>query len=204
MKWLGRKLGQLSQYLLAYGAVGLFAIALIDSALVPLPGGPDAVMMLLSWQQPAWMPLYAATATLGSIAGCLILYSISRRAGHSALARFSPAKQARVQDLMARYDAFAVLVASLLPPPFPFKLFVIMAGVLRMNRWRFAIAIGIGRAFRFLLEGFLAVRYGERAAELLAQYYPIIGITLAVLIIAVFIGRNLLRRRKSAAVSDAP
>ena len=204
MKWLGRKLGQLAEYLIAYGAVGLFAIALIDSALVPLPGGPDAVMILLSTAQPAWMPLYAAAATLGSVAGCLILYSISRRAGRRALERFSPVKQARVRNLMERYDALAVLVASILPPPFPFKLFVIMAGVLRMNRWRFAIAVGIGRAFRFLLEGYLAVRYGERAAELLAQYYPTIGIVLAIVIIAVFIGRNLLRRRKSAAVSDAP
>ncbi len=205
MKWLGRKLGQLSQYLIAYGAFGLFAIALIDSALVPLPGGPDAVMMLLSWQQPAWMPLYAAAATLGSVAGCLILHSISRRAGRRALARFSPARQARVQDLMARYDALALLVASILPPPFPFKLFVIMAGVLRMNRLRFAIAVGIGRAFRFLLEGYLAVRYGERAAELLAQYYPIIGIALAGLIIIIFIARNLLRRRaEDAAVSEMP
>jgi membrane protein YqaA with SNARE-associated domain len=207
MKWLLRKitgvLSAVSQYLVAYGALGLFGVALIDSALVPLPGGPDAVMMLLTAARPAWMPAYAAAATLGSVAGCVILYAISRRAGRRALARFSAARQARVKDLIDRYDVLSVLVASILPPPFPFKLFIITAGVFRLNWARFAAAVMAGRAFRFLLEGYLAARYGDRAKDLLAQYYPMIGIGLAVLLVGVFIARNLLvSRGPRAAVRD--
>src|SRR5207253_788705 len=140
--------------------------------------------------------LYAAAATLGSTAGCIILYYISKRAGRRALERFSKEKQKRVKDLLDRYDVLSVLVASLLPPPFPFKLFVISAGVFRFNIVRFAIAIAAGRAFRYLLEGYLAAHYGDHAKELLARYYPAIGIGLAVIIIAVFIGRTLLRKKE--------
>ncbi len=151
--------------------------------------------VLLSTARPAWMPLYAVAGTVGSVIGCVILYFISQRAGGRALKRFSAAKQARVKELIDRYDVLSVLVASILPPPFPFKLFVVTAGVFRLNLLRFVIAVAAGRMFRFLLEGYLAVRFGERAKDLLAQYYPAIGITLAVLIVLFFIGRNMLKNR---------
>ncbi|MFL6207236.1 MAG: YqaA family protein [Pyrinomonadaceae bacterium] len=188
-------LAHMAQYLVTFGAAGLFVIALLDSVAVPLPGGVDAVMLLLATARPALFPLYAAGATLGSVIGCVILYYISRRAGSRALARFSEAKQARVRDLLKRYDVLAVLVACILPPPFPFKLFVISAGVFRVSVVRFAIAIAVGRAFRFLLEGYLAARYGAHAKELLTQYYPYVGLGLAVLIVLIFVGRNLLKNR---------
>jgi membrane protein YqaA with SNARE-associated domain len=202
LKWLLGKLTKVSNYLIAFGPFGLFAIALLDGAFVPMAGGPDAVVMLLSASRPGWWPIYAAAATLGSTAGCIILYQISQRAGRRALKRFSAAKQARVKDLIDRYDVLSVLVASLLPPPFPFKLFVVSAGVFRLSIMRFAIAVGAGRAFRYLLEGYLAARYGDHAKEWLAHYYPAIGIGLAVLIILVFVGRSLLRQRHTAAVSE--
>ena len=200
MKWLLRKftngLTGVKDFLVPFGAFGLFAIALLDSALIPLPGGPDAVMLLLSTQNPARMPLYALGATAGSVMGCVILYYIARRAGRRALDKFPPQKQARVKQLVDRYDVLSVLVASVLPPPFPFKLFVITAGVFRLSLARFAAAVAVGRAFRFFLEGFLAVRYGERAKEVLARNYPAVGLGVAVLVVIVFVVRGLLRRKK--------
>lgn len=201
MKWLLRKiahgLAHISQYLVTFGPFGLFAVALLDSAFIPMAGGPDAVMILLSTANPVWVPLYVVCATLGSLIGCTILYYISRRAGRRALSRFSEEKQARVKKLIDRYDVLSVLVASLLPPPFPFKLFVVTAGVFRLNLLRFATAIAIGRAFRYALEGYLAARYGEHAKDLIAQYYPYIGLGLAALIIIGFISRNLLKAKKT-------
>ena len=89
---------------------------------------------------------------------------------------------------------FAVLVATLLPPPFPFKLFVVSAGVFRFSLLRFMLAVIAGRAFRFLLEGYFAVRYGAQAKEILAKYYPWIGIGLVVGIIAFVVLRQKLKR----------
>jgi len=95
----------------------------------------------------------------------------------------------------------SVLVASVLPPPFPFKLFVVSAGVFRLPVWRFTMAIAAGRTFRYLLEGYLAARYGEHAKEILAHYYPAIGIGLAVLLIVIFVSKNLMRRARVEPVS---
>ncbi len=186
IKWLK----QLSEYLITFGAFGLFAVALLDSTFVPLPSSADALMLLLSTTYPSWMLLYAFMATAGSALGCWILYLISRRAGARALNRFSEAKQRRVKHLIERYDMMAVLVATLLPPPFPFKLFVVTAGVFRFSLTRFMLAIVVGRGFRFLLEGYFAVRYGPQAKEILAKYYPWIGLGLVVAIaLFVFVKR---------------
>jgi membrane protein DedA with SNARE-associated domain len=132
----------------------------------------------------------------------VILYYISRRAGSRALRKFSPAKQARVKELIDRYDVLSVLVASLMPPPFPFKLFVITAGVFRFSVARFTVAIFAGRMFRFLLEGYFAIRFGAQAREILARYYPWIGLGLVVLIVVLFITRNLLKGRSRRAEQE--
>ncbi len=189
-------LTKLTHYLVSFGPFGLLAIAFLDSVMIPMPGGVDAVLLLLSASRPSWMLIYVAAATIGSTAGCVVLYFISKRAGHRALRRFSESKQKRVKSLIDRYDVLSVLVASLLPPPFPFKLFVVSAGVFRLSLVRFTIAIAAGRTFRYLLEGYLAARYGEHAKEILGRYYPAIGLGLAILIVVIFVGKNLLKRNQ--------
>ena len=195
---LSKSLSRLSEILITFGPFGLFVVALLDSSFVPLPSSADALMLLLTTAHPRWMVLYAAVATAGSATGCLILYYVSRRAGKRALARFSENKQRRVKDWIDRYDVISVLVASVLPPPFPFKLFVVSAGVFHFSVTRFLIAIIVGRGFRFLLEGYFAIRYGAQAKAVLAQYYPWIGFALALLIVAIFFVRRFLKRRPGA------
>jgi membrane protein YqaA with SNARE-associated domain len=195
-----KNLSRLSDYLIAFGPFGLFAVAVLDSSFVPLPSSADALMLLLTSAHPRWMVFYAIVATAGSTLGCWVLYYTSRRAGRRALARFSESKQKRVKELIDRYDVLSVLVASLLPPPFPFKLFVITAGVFRFSLTRFVVAIVIGRGFRFLLEGYFAVRYGAQAKVFLAKYYPWIGLGLAVMIIAGFLTGSLWKRRSDSSV----
>jgi membrane protein YqaA with SNARE-associated domain len=191
-------LGRVSEYLITFGAFGLFAVALLDSTFVPLPSSADALMIVLSTAHPSWMLLYAFMATAGSAVGCWILYLVSRRAGARALNRFSERKQQRVKHLIERYDMIAVLVATLLPPPFPFKLFVVTAGVFRFSLVRFMIAIVAGRAFRFLLEGYFAVRYGAEAKVILAKYYPWIGLGLVAAIVLFVIVKRLVKRSQAA------
>lgn len=199
-------LTKISHFLASFGPFGLLTIAFLDSLMIPMPGGVDGVLMLLAASKPSWMLIYVAAAMIGSTAGSVGLYRISRRAGYRALRRFSESKQKRVKDLIDRYDVLSVLVASVMPPPFPLKVFIVSAGVFRLNLLRFTIAIAAGRTFRYLLEGYLAARYGEQAKELLARYYPSIGITLAVLIIIAFVAKNLMRRNaaaKASAISEA-
>lgn len=196
---ISRKLGKFGAYVAAFGGPGLFVICLLDSTFVPLPSSADALLIILSTNNPHWMPLYVLLAVAGSTLGCVILYYISRRAGGRALSRFPEAKQRRVREWIDRYDVLSVLVACVLPPPFPLKLFVVTCGVMRLSVIRFALAIAAGRAFRYLLLGYLAARYGEHAKEILGKYYPWIGLGLAILIVLFFVTRSLMKRRPAAA-----
>jgi membrane protein YqaA with SNARE-associated domain len=199
VKWLWHKvaggLGKIAAYLGTLGAFGVFAVAALDATFVPMPGGVDAITLFLSHQTPAHWALYAAAATFGSVVGCVVLYRISRRAGRRALARFPERKQQRVRELIERYDVLAVVVASLLPPPFPLKLFVVSAGVFRFPLLRFTAAIAVGRAFRFATEGYLAAHYGDRAKEIFAHYYPYAALAVAALAVAFFVTKSLLKGR---------
>jgi membrane protein YqaA with SNARE-associated domain len=195
---IGSALKSLQTTLFGLGALGVLAIGFIDAASIPLPGGPDVVVMALSHANHSMMPLYVLAAVVGSTAGSLVLYFAARKGGEAVLRKFSPEKRARVQDLLDRYDILAMLLASVLPPPFPFKLFVLSAGAFKMQLWRFVAALVAGRGFRFLLEGWLAVKYGEQATDIFKHHYPKIGLGVAAAIIVIYLFNNLLRRRREA------
>jgi len=154
----------------ALGAPGLFLVAALDSSFLSLPQVNDLLLILSVTREPHLMPLYAAMSTLGSLAGCFVMYAIGRK-GEEALIRkrFSGPRSQRALALFNRFGMLAVLVPAILPPPAPFKIFVILAGASRMNPWTFAIAVLLGRGFRYFGEGLLAVWYGERALAFLEQ-----------------------------------
>jgi membrane protein YqaA with SNARE-associated domain len=183
--------------LIGFGALGIFLIALMDAAFIPMPGGPDVVVITLSIATPALMPLYVLAAMAGSTIGSLILYFIVLKGGQAALRKFSAEKRAKVQKALDEYDIWALLVAAVMPPPFPFKLFVLSAGAFRMKLWRFVLAMILGRGFRFVLEGILAVRYGEQATEILKQHSVKIGLGIAAAILLAFLVKMLLNRRQT-------
>ncbi|HQR32221.1 MAG TPA: VTT domain-containing protein [Blastocatellia bacterium] len=195
---IGSALKSLQATLFGLGALGILAIGFIDAASIPLPGGPDVVVMALSHANHTMMPLYVIAAVIGSTAGSLVLYFAARKGGEAVLRKFSPEKRARVEDLLDRYDILAMLLASVLPPPFPFKLFVLSAGAFKMQLWRFVAALVAGRGFRFLLEGWLAVKYGEQATDIFKHHYPKIGLGIAAAIIVIYLFNTLLRRRREA------
>ncbi len=185
--------------LIGFGALGIFLIALMDAAFIPMPGGPDVVVITLSIATPALMPLYVLAAMAGSTIGSLILYFIALKGGQAALRKFSDEKRAKVQKVLDEYDIWAMLVAAVMPPPFPFKLFVLSAGAFRMKLWRFVLAMILGRGVRFVLEGILAVRYGEQATEILKQHSVKIGLGIAAAIVLALLVKMLLNRRQDSA-----
>ena len=165
--------------LLALGVPGLFVLALLDSAGVPLPGGVDIVLMLLSWQQPSLWVVIALTAAIGSTMGCLVLYRVGRTGGEMAMRRLDAEKRRWVTEKVRENDILAMLVAVLAPPPFPTKVFILVAGFVGMPWPRFAAVVFGGRMLRFSAEAYLAVRLGDAALETLQQYYPLLGAGLA-------------------------
>lgn len=198
---VGQKLADLGAALLAYGALGLFAITLLDSAFIPIPGGPDAAMIVLSATNPSRMIAYALVATIGSTIGCTILYLIARRAGVAALSRVNAERRERIENLLGRYDMLAVMLPAVLPPPFPFKPFVLSAGVFKLKLPRFVAAIFIGRAVRFLIEGWLAIRFGTEALPLIKQHGLKVLLIVGVLLLMFFMANYFKRKRQPRALA---
>lgn len=196
-------LTEFGAWLMAFGSVGLFAIALLDSAFVPLPSGPDLIMITLSALHPSWMPLYALAATAGSTVGCTMLYLLARRAGARALRRVSVGRREWIENLLGRYDMLALMVTALLPPPFPFKPFVLCAGVFKLKTTRFVAAIFIARAVRYLLEGWLAIEFGDDAVRLIREHGMKTLIAVAV-ILAVLLAVKFYRSRSLVAGGVPP
>ena len=187
--------------LLALGVPGLFLIALLDSAGVPLPGGVDIVLMLLSWQQPSLFVVIALVAAVGSTVGCLVLYRVGRTGGEMALSRLDQEKRRWVTEKVLENDILAMLVAVLAPPPLPTKVFMLVAGGVGMPVPRFIAAVLAGRMIRFGGEAYLAVRFGDRALETLQRYYPLVGAVLAGAVV-VSLGVKWLRKRREATACD--
>jgi membrane protein YqaA with SNARE-associated domain len=149
---------------LSLGGPGLFLIAFLDSSFLSLPQINDLLLVWMVTKNPHLMPYYATMSVLGSIAGCVVMYYVGLKGGDALVRkRFSGATLDRRLALFQRYGVLAVLVPSLLPPPAPFKIFVILAGVARIPLLKFCIAIAIGRGIRYFGEGLLAVWYGEQA-----------------------------------------
>jgi len=184
----------LKQYLLTLGIPGIFLIALLDSAAVPLVGGPDAVVLLLSWQKPVQLPLIVLAAVLGSTLGCLVLYRIGRAGGELALARFTPEKRIWVKEKIDRNALWAVITAVLAPPPFPTKLVILAAGAFNVSWGRLTVGVLAGRLVRYLVAGYLGARFGDQAAEILKEQYPTISLVLIVGVMLFILLRRVRRK----------
>ena len=161
---MGRIVHRIRAFALALGAPGLFLVAFLDSSVLSLPEITDLLVIWMVTHHKTRFVLYTASATAGSIAGCLMMYFIGRKGGDALMRqRFSNASVERALAAFRRHGIMAVLIPSILPPPAPFKIFVLLAGVAGIGLRPFTIAIAIGRGARYFVEGLLAVRYGERA-----------------------------------------
>ena len=110
-------------------------------------------------------------ATLGSLIGCFVLYAAGRKGGEVFLRRrFKAAHVDRAFALYSRFGMLVVLVPALLPPPAPFKIFVLLSGAAGLSPLAFGLAVAIGRGVRYFAQAWLAATYGDRAGDLLARY----------------------------------
>ena len=168
------------------GGWALLIIAFLDSSFLSFPEVNDILIVTLSIEKPERMLYYATMTTLGSIAGCLLLFWTGRKGGEVLLRkRFAEHQIAVVSRWYRKYGVFAVMIPSILPPPMPFKIFVLFAGAFKVRTGAFIVAIALGRGFRYFLEGSLAVRYGKEAIQTMERNYPqIAGGVVGVLLLA--------------------
>src|SRR5438067_1926699 len=153
---MGRFVRRVHALAIAFGAPGLFLIAFLDSSFLSLPEISDLLVISMVTHHKARLLLYVIAATTGSIAGCLVMYYIGKKGGEAVVRkRFASANVERTMASVRRHGMMAVLIPSILPPPMPFKIFVILAGVAGISVAKFVTAIAVGRGRRYLALGLL-------------------------------------------------
>ncbi len=196
------------------GPWGVFAISAVDAALFGLP--LDLVVSgyvwgLLQGMNGAGIPIlslrgilglflmYPAMAAVGSALGSLFIYAIGRKGGEMVLRkRISTARFERIRDRFEKQEFFALMIPSMLPPPTPFKLFVLSAGVFHMRVRDFLLAIVAGRLVRFILLAGLTVWFGphivDTARYLFTEHRVGFWIGIGVLVVLGYVIYRLMRR----------
>jgi membrane protein YqaA with SNARE-associated domain len=166
---------------LTLGAPGLYLVAFLDSSFLSLPEITDLLVVWMVTRHPALVLVYVLAATLGSLTGCLVMYFIGRKGGEALIRkRFAPASVERAMAAFQRYGVLVVLIPAILPPPAPFKIFVLLSGLAGITPAKFVTAIVIGRGARYFVLGLLAVEYGEEALAYLEEH----GVAVAVVVLA--------------------
>ena len=163
--------GWMTKFVATMGSGGLFAVAFLDSSILSFPFVADAIVIDLSIEHPARMPLYAALATVGSLAGCVWLYLLAKKGGEAFFRRRAGRHADRTQRWVQRNAFVTMFISSILPPPLPlFKVVVLAEGVFQVRLRTFVMALLLGRGVRFLAEGIFAIRYGPAALIVLQAH----------------------------------
>ena len=152
------------------GGPGLLMVAFVDSSFLTLPEVADILVVLFAIRSPDDWLYFAAMTTVGSVSGSFVLYLIGRKGGEALLKRrFHERHVDRGLGWFRRFGAWVLVVPATLPPPTPFKLFVLVAGVAGVERRRFLAAVAIGRGLRYGTEAYLATLYGEKALRFIQE-----------------------------------
>ena len=167
--------------LLPYGAWGILLLAAMDSSFVPMPAFIDIVIMGAAALAPENAVFYGAAAVIGSTAGVLVVYGLARSGRQ--LARGDGKRMAWAEDFLERRGALALLVAALMPAPFPFKVVVIASGYLRQPLVSVIVGVGSGRLIRFGAEALVAALYGDEIIAAVQNNAPLVGLAVAVIIV---------------------
>jgi membrane protein YqaA with SNARE-associated domain len=152
---------------LSASAGGVFVLAALDSTVfVALPFGVDLAVIGLAAQAGTWRWAVPILAMLGSLAGAAATYWMGAKIGDKGLERFaSPRRLARIRKATEQPNPLVLTAFELMPPPFPFTLFVLAAGALHVRRSTFFITLAACRFVRFGLETVLAWPYGPQIIE---------------------------------------
>jgi len=181
------------------GAPGLFLISFLDSSILSFPIINDLLLIQLSMNNSLRMPLYAAMAMIGSVLGCVVLYYIAKKGGEAFFHKRAGQRGKAIRHWVEQNGFGGMLLAALLPPPTPFKVFVFAAGVFEVPVWSFTAAVTLARTLRYFGIGYLAIRYGNDALPFLFRHKWQVTIG-AVLFagLSYLASRVLLRERKGA------
>jgi membrane protein DedA with SNARE-associated domain len=185
------------------GYAAVFWLMALESTIFPVPSEvviPPAAIVAAT-QQGSGMSLIGVVVagTLGSWFGSAIMYWVARWVGRAAMLRWGrfflvpPAKFARAEVFMHRYEAGGIFFARLLPVIR--HLISIPAGIIRMSFLKFSILTFVGAGLWCSVLAWLGGRVGAKLTPAQLQdadaiikatkseSFPIVGAVLLVCVL---------------------
>ena len=189
----------------ALGAAGLVLLGILDSSFLFMPLGNDLLMLGLTARNPGLLVWYAASAALGSTLGTLLVDLVCRKGGRDGLRRLLPPRRLNyVTRRVEKRAGWAVILACVMPPPFPFTPVIAAASAFQFPRAQLLATVAAGRAVRFTAIGVLAIHFGPSILRIGANpavRYSIIAIVVLAIAGSVVSVAGWIRRSRSRPVS---
>ena len=169
MNFLKYIFGRYTEYiralLIPLGPWGIFLIAFIDAAFLGIP--MDPLVAFFVYRRPMYFWLYTLMGAAGSALGSVVVYYIGRKGEEVLLEKHIPKRRLEgIRRAFERHEFLALMVPAMLPPPTPFKFFVLTAGGLKMRLDHFLLAIFSGRMIRFTALSLLTIFFGPQIVTL--------------------------------------
>ncbi len=185
------------------GVWGLGGLALLDSALIPIPGGLDGILTFYVQANPKVFLLFCLMGAFAAALGSLVPFYIGRAGGELfLLKRINRQRYERLRDRFERQEFLAILIPSLGPPPTPLKVFQFAAGVFEMKPLPFLLATFLGKFIQFVVWSLLLIWFGPTILHSFRQaMHQHLNLMLSVaglglLILALWVARRIFDRRK--------
>ena len=190
------------------GGPGLLLLGIADNSLIPMPGSMDVLTIWLAVHHRKEWYYFAIMATAGSLLGGYITYRLARKGGKKALrSRLGPGRTKSFSKRFERWGFWGIVIPALLPPPFPFVPFLMVAGALQYPRKKFVAALVVGRGLRYTILAYLGVQYGRHFLHFFNKYTkPTFFVLLSVAVIASILAlvTYLRYRNQSESGADVP
>lgn len=167
-KILIRYTSWLLKVLATLGPWGVFAIAAVDGSLLGMP--VDWVVADYVYSDRPHFLFYVLMASAGSTLGSIVIYAIGYFGGETVLRkRISEERFAKIHASFERHEFWAVMFPAMLPPPTPFKLFVLAASAFEMRFTHFLAAVFAGRFIRFFVLAVLTIEFGPQVVHIVGS-----------------------------------
>lgn len=211
MKRIGHILARYTAWILGLikvlGIWGVFVISFADSALLGMP--VDFIVATYVFQDRRRMLLYVAMASLGSALGSIPLYIIGYLGGEKVLRKRIPEERfLKIHQSFERNEFWALMFPGMLPPPMPFKVFVLAAAVFEMKFRDFLFAIFAGRFVRFLVLSVLVLWFGPQIVNhfggILKEHWMLLsGVVLELALVLWLFARTRRLKKNTAPSGDS-
>jgi len=195
--------GMLFAVMKPLGIWGVGGLALIDSALIPIPVSMDGVVIGYVASNPHRFLIYCLIAAAASAIGSLVPFFIGRAGGELfLLKRINRERYEKMRDKFENQEFFAIMIPAMCPPPFPLKLFEFAAGVFEIKPAMFVLAIFCGKMTQFVVASLLYIWFGPRLFHSVRLFFRdhfawAMGLIAAALfLIAFYIIRKIFDRRR--------